>query len=507
MAVSSTRHTLVDGRRFSLSRAAAVTLIILWVAVAALGATFVPGITQDGREMIAYSQIIPILIAAFYFGQAGGLLVAFVASLVSGSLVIRHIDAINTLAIQRVMFQITSFNVVALLTSFLSDQEKTHRAKVSAQLERITALRAIDRAINAGTDLSATLYLLIENLTRFLEAEAAVIYLRDHETGCLMMKASLGFGGDLWSTAEDVWRAGAEEAAREGRAIHHPDLSLVNRAWADRIQGEGVVAYHAVPLVARDEVQGVLEIYDRASHPDETWRNDLETLAGQAAIAIVNSQLVENLKRTNGEMVLAYDATLRGWSRALDLRDHETEGHTQRVVAHSVRLAERMGLAGEQLLSFQRGAILHDIGKMGVPDSILLKPGPLTESEWAVMRKHPMYAQLLLAPIKYLESALIIPLYHHERWDGSGYPFGLRGQDIPVEARIFAVADVWDALRSDRPYRSALDEADCIAHITDCAGRLYDPAVVEVFLAMLAEERRSPETPSTLTALPPASAA
>ena len=114
---------------------------------------------------------------------------------------------------------------------------------------------------------------------------------------------------------------------------------------------------------------------------------------------------------------------------------------------------------------------------------------------------------MLLAPIKYLESALIIPLYHHERWDGSGYPFGLRGQDIPVEARIFAVADVWDALRSDRPYRSALDEADCIAHITDCAGRLYDPAVVEVFLAMLAEERRSPETPSTLTALPPASAA
>lgn len=480
---------MVKRPRVSLSRAAAIGLIAVWIGVAALGVLFLPAPTGELREMIAFSQIIPILIGAFYFGQAGGLLIAFVASVVSGSLVIRNIEAVNTIFVQRVMFQIISFNAAALLTSFLSDQEKYQRQQVAGQLERLTALRAIDKAINAGSDLSATLFILLESLMRLLNAEASVIYWRNPKTECLEIKATLGFLGEAPRAAG----TGVEEAERSLRTVYIPDLAAVNPAISSVIQGQGVIAYYAVPLVAQGELRGVLEIYDRASHPDESWRNDLESFAGQAAIAIVHSRLVEELQDRNAEMAMAYDATLRGWSRALDLRDRETEGHTQRVAAIAVKLAERMGLSGEDLVSFQRGAILHDIGKMGVPDSILLKPGPLDEAEWAVMRKHPVYAQILLAPVRHLEQALVIPLYHHERWDGSGYPFGLHGADIPLWARIFAVVDVWDALRSDRPYRRALEETTCMAHILEHAGRLYDPDVVRNFVDFItAEDTESP---------------
>ncbi|MBL8096859.1 MAG: HD domain-containing protein [Anaerolineales bacterium] len=479
---------MVTRARRALSRTAAIGLISLWIAAATLGVLVVPGLSGELREMIAYSQILPILISAFYFGQAGGLLVAFAASLVSGSLVIQNMTAVNTIFVQRIMFQIASYNGVALLTSFLSEQEKAHRRQVARQLERITALRAIDKAITSGSDLSATLFLVLESLTRLLEAEAAVIYWRDPHTDQLAVRASLGFFGDV----SPLTLGYAEQAAREMRTIHLPDLAERNPDFAQHVQGKGLVAYYAVPLIAQESLKGVLEIYDRASHPDETWRNDLEALAGQAAIAIVQSRLLQDLKDSNTEMASAYEATLRGWSRALDLRDRETEGHTQRVVAVSLRLAERMGVTGEQLRSFQRGALLHDIGKMGVPDSILLKPGPLDESEWAVMRRHPVYAQRLLAPIRYLEQALVIPLYHHERWDGSGYPFGLRGTDIPIEARIFAVVDVWDALSSDRPYRRALSPEACLCHIRDHAGTLFDPDVVAAFVALLTETESRP---------------
>jgi HD-GYP domain-containing protein (c-di-GMP phosphodiesterase class II) len=156
-----------------------------------------------------------------------------------------------------------------------------------------------------------------------------------------------------------------------------------------------------------------------------------------------------------------------------------------------MQLATRMGIQDEQLTNFQRGAILHDIGKMGVPDDILLKPGPLSEQEWTVMHKHPIYAQMLLSPIQYLEKALLIPYFHHERWDGSGYPLGLRGIDIPIEARIFAVVDVWDALRSDRPYRKALSDEETLTYLREQAGILFDPDVVENFLNML-DEIQSP---------------
>jgi len=189
------------------------------------------------------------------------------------------------------------------------------------------------------------------------------------------------------------------------------------------------------------------------------------------------------------KMLETYDITLESWSHALELREHETGGHSQRLVNLTLKLAQLMGIKEEEMANIRRGALLHDIGKMAVPDSILLKPGPLTPEEWTVMRRHPDYSYQLLQPIKFLEPAMDIPYCHHERWDGNGYPRGVKGEDIPLAARIFAVVDVWDALRSDRPYRPAWEEEKVREYIHSLAGSYFDPNVVEVFLKMMATEK------------------
>jgi putative nucleotidyltransferase with HDIG domain len=222
--------------------------------------------------------------------------------------------------------------------------------------------------------------------------------------------------------------------------------------------------------------------------PDEEWLNFLEALAGQAAIAIESTTLFENLRNANEELSQAYDSTIEGWSHALDLRDKETEGHTLRVTKMTLKLAKAMGLSEAELLHIRRGALLHDIGKMGVPDPILLKAGALTDEEWIVMRKHPTYAFELLSPIAYLRPALDIPYCHHEWWDGNGYPRRLKGEEIPFAARLFTVVDVWDALCSDRPYRKGWPPDKVVAHLRAEAGTHFDPQVVEAFLKVLEEE-------------------
>lgn len=205
-------------------------------------------------------------------------------------------------------------------------------------------------------------------------------------------------------------------------------------------------------------------------------------IGDQAASAIRRAALRAQTVRDAIELARAYDATLEGWSRALDLRDNETEGHTQRVTEMTVRLARLSGFDDEQLVHIRRGALLHDIGKMGISDAILLKPGPLTDHEWEIMRRHADYAQMLLAPIEYLTSALDIPYCHHEKWDGTGYPRGLKGETIPLVARLFAVVDVWDAMTSKRPYRDALPPDRVREHIRAHRGTHFDPQVVELFL-------------------------
>src|SRR5439155_1118210 len=248
----------------------------------------------------------------------------------------------------------------------------------------------------------------------------------------------------------------AGRAALERRMVSSENLTDEGRSFtrADLLVKERFRSYYAAPLVAKGQVEGVLEVFHRGPFEATTdWLDFLVALAGQAAIAVDNVTLFSDVQTANMELKAAYDNTLEGWVRALDLRDKETEGHTQRVTDLTVRLARALDVPEADLLHVYRGALLHDIGKMAIPDAVLLKPGPLTPQERQVIERHPGYAYEFLSSIPYLRPALDIPYCHHEKWDGTGYPRGLKGEQIPLVARIFAVADGRDGLRSDRPYR------------------------------------------------------
>ena len=223
----------------------------------------------------------------------------------------------------------------------------------------------------------------------------------------------------------------------------------------------------------------------RVSHGDMQVQVDLRTNDEIAVLTESFNAMVASLNRSQQDLLKAYDSTLEGWAKALELRDRETVGHSERVTSLTVQLAEAMDIRGEALVHIRRGALLHDIGKMGIPDAILHKSGGLNEQELEIIRKHPVYAYNMLKGIGYLQPALEIPLCHHEKWDGTGYPRGLQGKAIPIEARIFAIVDVWDALVSDRPYRQALPREEVIAYLKEQSGRHFDPHVVQVFLEML----------------------
>ena len=254
----------------------------------------------------------------------------------------------------------------------------------------------------------------------------------------------------------------------------------------DLIADEGFACYYGVPLLTKKQVKGVLEVFLRENKEhDWEWLDFLETLAKQTAIAIDNTTLFNDLQKSNHELREAYETTIEGWSRALDLRDKETEGHTLRVTEITLHIARAMGFNEEELLNIRRGSLLHDIGKMGVPDHILLKPGKLTAEEMEIIKQHPQFAYDLLSPIEYLRDALDIPYFHHEKWDGTGYPHGLKGEEIPLPARIFAVVDVYDAVTSDRPYREAWSKEKAFEYIQSLEGTHFDPLVVEMFFSVM----------------------
>lgn len=201
-----------------------------------------------------------------------------------------------------------------------------------------------------------------------------------------------------------------------------------------------------------------------------------------------NVQLIQSRAKTEEtllQLLSAYDETIQGWSHALDLRDKETKGHSLRVTEAAVELSRNARIVNAELVHIRHGALLHDIGKLGIPDAILHKPDKLTDEEWVIMRKHPTFAYELLSPIKYLRLAIDIPYCHHEKWDGTGYPRGLKGEQIPFSARLFAIVDVWDALRTERPYRKAWEPDKVIEHIKSLSGTHFDPRAVELFLDML----------------------
>jgi PAS domain S-box-containing protein len=252
---------------------------------------------------------------------------------------------------------------------------------------------------------------------------------------------------------------------------------------------EPVCSIVAVPLRISGKVIGAISA--QSYQPNVYTEDDLlllEMLAAQAAIAVDNGRLFSGLEHANIELTLAYDATIEGWSKALDLRDRETQNHTRRVLDLTLRLAREIGFPETEMPHVRRGVLLHDIGKMGVPDRILNKPGSLDAEEWAIMHEHPQFANDMLSPIDYLLPALDIPYYHHEKWDGSGYPRGLRGEQIPLAARLFSVVDVYDALTSNRPYRPAWSREKALDYIRNEAGKYFDPLVVNAFLKLLDQQ-------------------
>ena len=367
-------------------------------------------------------------------------------------------------------------------------RHKQAEEKFNSQLKRIAALRAIDLAISSSLDLHLALSVVLSQVTAQLVVDAADILLFNQQN-MLDFAAGVGFHTDaLLHTHLQIGEGFAGMVALQQKTINVPDLERGKTGFlrSPKFAQEGFRSYYGVPLVAKGRVRGVLEVFHRSPlSPDPDWLEFLETLAGEAAIAVENAALLKELQRTNFELTLAYNTTIEGWSRALDLRDRDTEGHTQRVTDGAIRLARRLGFSEAEIVHVRRGAILHDIGKMAIPDSILLKPGPLTPEEWEIIRQHPRYAYELLSPIPYLGAALDIPHYHHERWDGAGYPDNLKGGQIPLPARLFAVVDVYDALTSHRPYRPAWKPQAALNYIDSQKGKHFDPEVASEFLKLV----------------------
>lgn len=382
-----------------------------------------------------------------------------------------------------------------VLLTVVRDVSKRVQAQnqIKRQLKRLSALRKIDTAITATFDIKIILDVLLGQVITQLKVDAADILLFNKHTNFLEFIAGKGFRTSaLRHTSLLIGEGYAGRAALERQMNFIADISLEKNGFgqSSHIKDENFVSYFGIPLIVKGEVKGVLEIFKRVRiTPDEEWIEFMEMLASQAAIAIDSAMLFNNLQSSNLELILAYDTTLEGWSRALELRDHETAGHTKRVTEMTLKLAKQMGVSELELPHLRRGVMLHDIGKMGVPDNILLKTEPLTDEEWEVMKQHPVNAHKLLSPISYLRPALDIPYSHHEKWDGSGYPQGLKGEQIPLAARIFAIVDVWDALSYDRPYRDAWPKKKVHLHLKEQAGEHFDPAVVEAFFTLIHENQ------------------
>ncbi|MDO8283098.1 MAG: PAS domain S-box protein [Thermodesulfovibrionia bacterium] len=368
-------------------------------------------------------------------------------------------------------------------------ERKKSEEMLQRHIKRINALHSIDIAITSSIDLRVTLDIFLEQVISQLGLDAAAVLLLDEASMTLRYFASKGFRSPALKHANvRMGESYAGRAAKERRIISIPNLKDEPSAFKTSVHfsKEEFVTYFAVPLIAKGQVKGVLEIFKRTLfNADDEWLDFFNTVATQGAIAIDDATLFEDLKRSNIDLAIAYDSTIEGWARALDLRDRETEGHSRRVTEITISMARELGVREEDIVHLKRGALLHDIGKMGIPDSILLKPGKLTDEEWKIMKNHPNLAHAMIYPINYLRPALDIPFSHHEKWDGSGYPNGLKANEIPLGARIFSLIDVWDALSSDRPYRDAWPKEKVVEYIRSQSGIYFDPAMVDVFLNLI----------------------
>lgn len=374
--------------------------------------------------------------------------------------------------------------------------ETTNSGTPKELTTRITAselstLLKVSSSLASTLELSKVLQIAIESVADLLRIGTGAIYTLENET--LLLGATTP---PLPPQFPDEFRFARlddhphiKQAVVNKTPVYLHDARIDTLSPAERIivNTRHLVSILYFPLLLKNEAIGVF-IVGTTDSPRRFSPSEIDLsymLSFQVSLAIANAKLYQKAQQAIADISQAYDATLEGWSRVLDMRDHVTDEHTHRVADLTVALAKKMDIAEEYLGHIRRGALLHDIGKMAIPDSILQKPDVLTDAELAIMRTHPEKAYSILSQIEYLIPAMDIPYCHHEKWDGTGYPRGLKGEEIPIAARLFAVVDVFDALTSDRPYRKAWNQEDALDHIREQSGKYFWPEAAKAFCEMM----------------------
>ncbi len=359
--------------------------------------------------------------------------------------------------------------------------------------KELSTLLKVSSSLSSTMELAEVLQIAIESVTDLIGIETGAIYTLENERlylGATTPPLPPEFPYPLrFAHLADHPHICQTIANRAPVYLQNTRLAVLTPAEQAVVAARQLISVLYFPLLLKEEAIGVFII--GATHAERQFsKNEIDLcyiLSAQVSLALANARLYQKAQQAIVDLNQAYDATLEGWSKVLDMRDHVTDEHTQRVVDLTLRLARRMGIPEAEMGHIRRGALLHDIGKIAIPDSILQKPGALDETEIPIMQTHPEKAYQIISQISYLVPAIDIPYCHHEKWDGSGYPRGLKEAEIPLTARIFAVIDVYDALTSDRPYRQAWSKEKALDHIQGQAGQHFDPHAVRAFMEMLAE--------------------
>ncbi len=399
------------------------------------------------------------------------------------------VGVLNLLSEELEFFKAESLPLITAIASpvALALQNARHYEGMHQRLKELEIIADTSSALRTARSYNDISPILLAKAVEGLKADTGALLLLENNAlkfTTIHGETSVSTGETCPPDAGMMW-----QTLNSGKLLFIPDVSQIKElhksALCQALMGDAL-SCACVPLQTTASAIGVVFLnWKKKSFLSAHESRLLESLAEIAANAIYRSSLHMQTVQQAQDLTLAYDATIEGWSRALDLRDRETEGHSQRVTNLTLQLAQAIGVSESELEHIRRGALLHDIGKMGVPDNILLKAGALSDEEWTSMRRHPQLAYEMLSPIAYLQPALDIPFCHHEKWDGSGYPRGLKGEEIPLTARIFAVVDVYDALTSDRPYRRAWTKRKTAAYIRQQAGIHFDPKVVDIFYKMV----------------------
>ena len=386
-----------------------------------------------------------------------------------------------------------------LILSYEITKQKLVTDQLTLQRDRLFTLRQIDLAIKSTTDLDVVIGFVLEQITNVFNIDAAQVFLYDERS--LMLQSYLQRGLEyLFKDTPYEIRIGESIVGTTGlerktSVIKNITPEIDSTVHGNLLRKDKIVCCISTPLIYNGQLVGVLEAYHRSrKEPDEDWINYFETVAGQAAVAINNLQHINHLEKFNLELELAYDQLIESWAKTMSFRGCTLNDHNHRTMVNCIELALMMGYKEEELINIRRGALLHDIGMLTIPKSILCKQNKLDDNEWHTIHKHPAVAVEMLSGNTMLKRALDIPQYHHEWWDGSGYPYGFSANLIPEPARIFAVVDVWDSLRSERPYRHKWSDQRALEHIISEAGSHFDPHIVEIFVDYLNKQNMDLKT-------------